>query len=142
MCSLLGASARSALQVVISFQGTDITTPGDMVTNNSCLPVPVARKSTKPSPLTAKSNMDNLARSQPSAEETAVEEATRPGKVHSGWLKAWRSVERAMVDLVDYCTGNQSNWRLTCTGHSLGSALATLAAEAFATRRYVFVTHV
>ena len=53
--------------------------------------------------------------------------------VHYGYLKAWRSVQTATEKVVRQVsshdsTSTVSDWTTFFTGHSLGGALATLAA--------------
>ncbi|EFJ45180.1 hypothetical protein VOLCADRAFT_94625, partial [Volvox carteri f. nagariensis] len=58
--------------------------------------------------------------------------------VHKGFLSAYDSVRRTVFTLLDEITGagdKGDNWRVLVTGHSLGGALATLAAYELAERR-------
>ncbi|GLC42478.1 hypothetical protein PLESTB_001102700 [Pleodorina starrii] len=58
--------------------------------------------------------------------------------VHKGFLDAYDSVRRTVFSLLDEITGSGEkgdNWRVLVTGHSLGGALATLAAYELAERR-------
>ncbi|KXZ45677.1 hypothetical protein GPECTOR_52g74 [Gonium pectorale] len=58
--------------------------------------------------------------------------------VHKGFLDAYDSVKRAVFTLLDAVTGSGERggpWRVLVTGHSLGGALATLAAYELAERR-------
>ncbi|GMH35233.1 hypothetical protein BSKO_03101 [Bryopsis sp. KO-2023] len=55
-------------------------------------------------------------------------------KAHKGFLKAYRSVEPCVRDVVDSLTGGSSDWKVYVTGHSLGGALATLCALDLVTR--------
>jgi alpha-beta hydrolase superfamily lysophospholipase len=48
--------------------------------------------------------------------------------VHLGFYDAWRSVRERMLQMIDLCTGGDSDWHVYVTGHSLGGALATLCA--------------
>lgn len=49
--------------------------------------------------------------------------------VHFGFLRAWLSVrESVLAELARWTHGFSQAWTLTCTGHSLGGALATLCA--------------
>ncbi|GAB0493249.1 hypothetical protein MMPV_004525 [Pyropia vietnamensis] len=49
--------------------------------------------------------------------------------VHFGFLRAWLSVrESVLAELARWTHGFSQSWTLTCTGHSLGGALATLCA--------------
>ena len=59
------------------------------------------------------------------------------GKLHASWRHAWLSIESETIDLVDLVTGQNPELTICTSGHSLGGALATVAAEAFATRAYV-----
>lgn len=59
--------------------------------------------------------------------------------VHKGFLDAYDSVKRVVFSLLDEITGSGEKggpWRVLITGHSLGGALATLAAYELAERRY------
>ena len=59
-------------------------------------------------------------------------------QVHRGFIWAWESVTAQVSDLVLACTAPSppgKQWRVVCTGHSLGGALATLTAFDFAVRR-------
>jgi len=44
-------------------------------------------------------------------------------------------VKARLVTLVDLCTGGDASWRVYVTGHSLGGALATLAAYTLVNRK-------
>ncbi|KAK1870039.1 hypothetical protein I4F81_012502 [Pyropia yezoensis] len=49
--------------------------------------------------------------------------------VHFGFLRAWSSVrEPVLAELARWTHSFSPTWTLTCTGHSLGGALATLCA--------------
>ena len=54
--------------------------------------------------------------------------------MHYGWKLAWQSVEPAVFAVVDQITLKDPWWTVFTSGHSLGGALSTVAAEAFATR--------
>lgn len=59
-------------------------------------------------------------------------------QVHRGFIWAWESVTAQISDLVLACTARSvsgTRWKVICTGHSLGGALATLSAFDFAVRR-------
>lgn len=60
-----------------------------------------------------------------------------PGQVHGGFCDAFMQVER---DLDDWLARYAPSSRLIVTGHSLGAALATLAAARWVTRRPRLVT--
>jgi hypothetical protein len=49
-------------------------------------------------------------------------------RVHSGFYAAEQSVIGEIFDEVDKLRSKYPNWKILCTGHSLGAALATLAA--------------
>ena len=57
--------------------------------------------------------------------------------VHSGFLAAYDSVKQQVFSLIDAATGSgdKGTWRVLVTGHSLGGALATLAAYELACRQ-------
>lgn len=57
--------------------------------------------------------------------------------VHKGFLDAYDSVRASVLSVVDGIVGDDTDWRVFCTGHSLGGALATLSAFEMA-GRYVF----
>ncbi len=57
-------------------------------------------------------------------------------QVHSGFLTAYDSLRPALLGLLAaLLDGEQDRWTLQLTGHSLGGALATLAAWDCAHRR-------
>lgn len=59
--------------------------------------------------------------------------------VHSGFLSAYDSVKVKVLRLVDQLTADASPerpWKVFVTGHSLGGALATLAAYDLTARRW------
>lgn len=61
--------------------------------------------------------------------------------VHSGFLAAYDSVKAKIFRIVDQATSGRSAkqpWDVFITGHSLGGALATLAAYDMAGRRCVW----
>ena len=62
------------------------------------------------------------------------------GRVHAGWKHGWDCVEAATSLLVDRITERDSSWTVFTTGHSLGGALATVAADAFACRKYANIS--
>ena len=52
-----------------------------------------------------------------------------PRKVHSGFFRSARAVNRRLKELlVAACGGAPAEWDLLVTGHSLGGAIATLMA--------------
>jgi nuclear pore complex protein Nup85 len=58
--------------------------------------------------------------------------------VHSGFLAAYDSVKAKVFRIVDQATAGcsaEQPWNVFITGHSLGGALATLAAYDMAGRR-------
>lgn len=55
-------------------------------------------------------------------------------KVHQGFNAAVHTVLPTIKGLVDTATGGDKSWRIYVTGHSLGAALATIAAYRLATR--------
>lgn len=65
--------------------------------------------------------------------------------VHTGFLKAWRSVQPAVEGLIkqaarveDHETFRRSFWKATFVGHSLGGSLATLATASAAAHGCVY----
>lgn len=52
--------------------------------------------------------------------------------VHSGFLKAWKSVQQAVEEVVECAADGEEGWKVITCGHSLGGALAVLAAASFA----------
>lgn len=59
-------------------------------------------------------------------------------QVHTGFLGAYNSVREAVVEVLDdIVEGETQPWSLWITGHSLGGALATLAAHELAVRMCV-----
>lgn len=48
--------------------------------------------------------------------------------VHSGFYRGYKGVQETLLDTIDACTGKDKSWRVYCTGHSLGGALAILLA--------------
>lgn len=59
--------------------------------------------------------------------------------MHSGFLAAYDSVKAKIFRIVDQATSGRSAdqpWKVFITGHSLGGALATLAAYDMAGRRW------
>ena len=55
--------------------------------------------------------------------------------VHQGFLTAYDSVRYQAVSLLDSITSSGGKWKVYVTGHSLGGALATLAAFELASRQ-------
>lgn len=108
------------MQVVIAIQGTE-----NITDNMSNLKIYSARK-------TAARVRDRELR-----KEAATYDFT--GRVHAGWKHGWDCVEGATFLLVDRITGREPSWTVITTGHSLGGALATVAADAFASRRCVML---
>ncbi|KAG6041141.1 hypothetical protein E4U41_005865 [Claviceps citrina] len=49
-------------------------------------------------------------------------------KVHAGFSKAWREVRDEVVGIINSARGAYPNYRVVVTGHSLGAAVAVLAA--------------
>jgi predicted lipase len=49
-------------------------------------------------------------------------------KVHEGFLKAYRAVSHRIYDTLEHLSSQHSNFSLYLTGHSLGGALALMAA--------------
>ena len=54
--------------------------------------------------------------------------------VHSGFKEAYLSVRQPLMEMIEVAGGGQKkmedeNWRILCTGHSLGGALATLLCQ-------------
>jgi Lipase (class 3) len=50
-----------------------------------------------------------------------------PGLIHAGFSKQFRSIEPKLSNIMSACTANT----IICTGHSLGGALATIAAAVY-----------
>lgn len=109
------------VQLVIAFQGTKELR--DYMASLRALP-----PSTDPTPVyrhqykIANSKGDQILTSR------------QPGYLNPGWKACWRSVEAAVFDIVDRVTQGDPWWTIYTTGHSMGGALSTVAAEALATR--------
>jgi hypothetical protein len=109
------------MQVVVAFQGS--IQPLDWLNNARFLPVPndPSVEGHHEYRRNAHGNRDRLSRKQ-------------PGWMHQGFKETWQSVEAAAFAVVDRVTGKDPWWSVYTTGHSLGGALSTAAAEGFATR--------
>jgi hypothetical protein len=118
------------MQVVVSFQGSSELL--DWINNARFLPVP-----NEPS---VEGHHEYRSISRGNLIRTSQKQ---PGWMHQGFKEIWQSVEAAVFAVVDRVTGKDPWWSVYTTGHSLGGALSTAAAEAFATRhpKYVHVSN-
>ncbi|KAH8704964.1 putative extracellular lipase [Talaromyces proteolyticus] len=57
-------------------------------------------------------------------------------EVHSGWWSAWGTVSSAITTQIESALGTYSGYTFVATGHSLGGALAAIAATVFRASGY------
>ena len=103
------------MQVVVAFQKS--SEKADSFTHLQCYPALAKRRG-------------ESARAREGA-NTACREIGL-GRLHSRWKRVWDCSEPAVFLLVDRVTNRDPSWTIFLTGHSVGGALATIAADAFA----------
>jgi hypothetical protein len=111
-------NADPGVQVIVSFRGTEKVKWKDLVSDLNLVPVDINAEDAT----SERSFLKKLFQQSDSL------------FVHGGFYKAWLSVRQRVISIVDTCTERDSAWEIQTTGHSLGGALATLAAFTFASR--------
>eukprot|EP00210_Caulerpa_lentillifera_P002841 g2715.t1 len=103
--------------IIVGFKGTDPRQATDLLTDAKIIPATLEGM-----------YQDNYIL-KPT--ETLLEKDV---KVHKGFLDAYLSVRETVLETVDTVSGWDPEWLVIFTGHSLGGALATLAAYEAANR--------
>jgi predicted lipase len=107
---------------VVAFRGTDFDVKRDVFTDLTIVPA-IFDEFNRDAPV---SLLDRVASTFGIGGKAAV---------HLGFLTAWRSVEQAVHTVIQDCTQGEEGWKVSFVGHSLGGALATLAAADYAAER-------
>jgi len=132
--SILGSTVEKAMQAVQTIQ--------PMGWSSSPPTVPIA-PTASPSPTPTVASQD-----QPSARPKALrnpimdllrldwesQDSSFIPMVHGGFKEAYLSVRKPLMEMIEVAGGGrkkmeEENWRIMCTGHSLGGALATLMCQ-------------
>mmetsp|Transcript_10795 Transcript_10795/g.44970 ORF Transcript_10795/g.44970 Transcript_10795/m.44970 type:complete len:686 (-) Transcript_10795:74-2131(-) len=111
---------RRGQTLVLSFRGTEQSSWKDLLTDSMLFLFPFEPGS--------KSIEIDISKSNPWMQKADKWQTEEPA-VHYGFLRAYQSVRDSLLETISFLTDNgSSKYHLFVTGHSLGGALATLAA--------------
>lgn len=117
---------RTCMQVAIAFRGTEVSKPQDIWTDLQLTP-----------------SIFRAEGPEKDGEREPIFNSFFGGgnkpAVHSGFLKAWRSVQKAVEEVVECAADGEQGWKVYTCGHSLGGALAVLAAASYAAKGCVLL---
>eukprot|EP00210_Caulerpa_lentillifera_P003485 g3325.t1 len=108
---------RKKKVVIVAFKGTDVTEFKDIITDLKMLP----------------GSLDPLSKDEFILRPSQVLQRDE-NRIHMGFRDAYASVRESILEIVYSITGWNKDWLVVLTGHSLGGALATVAAFETANR--------